>query len=71
MEAKTLQLKWGVGKRNNERYERKRNALVFLATLIATLVLGFPPDFDWLITWFFARRHSGSAGVQNVDALQE
>lgn len=68
MEAKTLQLKRDVGEQNNGRRERRRNALVFFATLIATLVLGVPPDFDWLISWFLARRHSGSAGVQNVDA---
>lgn len=70
MKAKTLNQKRNVGEQNERRRERRRSALIFLATLIATLVLGVPPDFDWLISWFLARRHSGSARVQNVDALQ-
>lgn len=56
MEAKPEDLKTGNGKPESERCERERNALIFAATLIATFVLGFTPDFAGLVSWFLSWR---------------
>lgn len=71
METETLKLKIDPGEQSYVRCEREGNVLIFLATLIATLVLGATPDFDGLVSWFLAWRPLGSAGVRNVEARQE
>lgn len=46
----------GGNKRESERSEREGSVLIFLATLIAVLVLGSTPDFEGLFSWLRAWR---------------
>jgi hypothetical protein len=57
MKAKTTGIEIGLGK-------RERGMLIFLATVIATLVLGSTPDFDGLVSWFLAWRPLGSTALR-------
>jgi hypothetical protein len=40
--------------RSVKRDEWLRSSAMFLATLIATLVVGYPTDVGGLVTWFLA-----------------
>ncbi|MGH9328424.1 MAG: hypothetical protein ACRD2B_17275 [Terriglobia bacterium] len=62
---RTKQAKQGNGKPASEMCERERNALVFLATLVATVVLGFTPDLAGLASWFLAWGRLASGGIPN------
>lgn len=46
----------GGNKRESEGSEREGSVLIFLATLIAVLVLGSTPDFEGLFSWLRAWR---------------
>ena len=41
--------------RSGKRAGWQRSAISFLVTLIATLVLGFTPDLNGVVSWFLAR----------------
>ncbi|HEV2418887.1 MAG TPA: hypothetical protein VGX94_13905 [Terriglobia bacterium] len=54
MEAKAeVKSQWD--DRSGKKAGWQRSAISFLVTLIATLVLGFTPDLDGIVSWFLTR----------------
>jgi hypothetical protein len=55
VKAKSIEMEFDLGDRSRKRSEWQENKVMLLAAFIATLVLGYTPDVNGIVSWFLAR----------------